>query len=431
MGGLVLAAVFPFALLALLELAGWRPSWAVGFACLALAWVFAFGASRVLVRSLARRLRRGTALLQAIREGDYSVRSPVEGRGAMRELFAEINRLSTELSGVRQSGIESDALLGRLLGNIDLAVLVFDPTDRLTGLNRAAENLLGESALALRGRRANTLALADWLSVSGQVFVASRRFPGGGAGPWEVRTLKFRRGGRAHTLLVMTDASRALREEERRAWRRLIRVLGHEINNSLGPIASVADTLQRQIPAGGDAGNRLREGLALIERRAGSLTDFIRRYADYARMPPPSFAPVRLAPLVEEVAALVDPLALRVEPGPDLTLQADRAQVGQALINLVRNGVEAAAILRGSVRIGWREAGDDVVVEIIDDGPGLPPTQNLLVPFFTTKPGGSGIGLLVAREVAENHGGGLELENRSDGTGVIARFHLSRNLPAT
>ncbi len=424
LGGLVLTAAFPFALLALLELTGWRPPWVLGLVCFTVAWGVTFWVGRAVVRSVARPLRLGAAQLQAIREGDYSVRSSVSGKGAMRDLFVEINQLSSELSGVRQSGIESDALLGRLLGNIELSVLVFDPDDRLSGLNRAAGNLLGEPATALRGRMAEDLGLADWLRVGGQVFVTNRRFASG-VGPWEVRTLKFRRGGRPHTLLVMTDASRTLREEERRAWRRLIRVLGHEINNSLGPIASVADTLQGQISGMGEEG-RLREGLALIERRARSLTHFIGRYSDYARMPPPSFAPVRIAPLVREIAAMEVPERLRLEEGPDVVIQADRAQVEQALINLLRNAVEAATPNQGSVRVCWQEMEDFVVIEILDEGPGLPSTQNLFVPFFTTKPGGSGIGLLIAREVAENHGGHLELKNRSEHPGVVARLHLAQ-----
>jgi nitrogen fixation/metabolism regulation signal transduction histidine kinase len=424
LGSLVLAAAFPFALLALLDLAGWRPPWILGFAGFAVAWGITFWIGRALVRFVARPLRLGAAQLQAVREGDYSIRSSISGKGAMRELFVEINQLSHELSGVRQSGIESDALLGRLLANLELSVLVFDPDDRLSGLNRAAVNLLGEPATALRGRAAADLGLADWLRVGGQVFVTNRRFASG-VGPWEVRTLKFRRGGRPHTLLVMTDASRTLREEERRAWRRLIRVLGHEINNSLGPIASVADTLQGQIAGRGEEG-RLREGLALIERRARSLTHFIGRYSDYARMPPPSFAPVQIRPLVREIASMEVPQRLRLEEGPDVVIQADQTQVEQALINLLRNAVEAATPSQGWVTVSWRETEDGVMVEILDEGPGLPSSQNLFVPFFTTKPGGSGIGLLIAREVAENHGGHLELRNRTGTPGVVACLHLAR-----
>lgn len=370
-------------------------------------------------------MRQGASLLQAIREGDYSLHAPLEDRGGLRELFFEINRLSTELSGARQSGIESDALLGRLLGNIDLAVLVFDPSGRLSDLNRAAGNLWGAPLSDLRGRSAETLGLADWLPRNGQVFNANRSFAGA-AGRWEVRVLKFRRGGRANTLLVITDASRALREEERRAWRRLIRVLGHEINNSLGPIASVARSLRTQANARETGAGTLCEGLELIERRSRNLTDFLKRYREYERMPLPSFAPLRLAPLVREVAAVAGTPALRVQEGPDATILADRSLLEQALINLVRNALEAAAQTAGGVQIRWSESSEGVTLEVVDDGPGLPQTDSLLVPFFTTKPGGSGIGLLIVREVAEKHGGLFELRNREDQRGALARLRLAK-----
>ncbi|MHB1544463.1 MAG: sensor histidine kinase [Gammaproteobacteria bacterium] len=424
--GAVGMSILPLGALTLALIAGWVPARAAAVGGLVLATAIAILVARWLGQYLERRMRQGASLLQAIREGDYSVHAPLEDRGGLRELFSEINRLSTELSGARQSGIESDALLGRLLGNIELAVLVFDPSGRLSGLNRAAGSLLGEPISDLRGRSAKTLGLDDWLPRSGEVFIESRSFAGGTA-LWEVRVLKFRRGGRTHTLLVMTDASRALREEERRAWRRLIRVLGHELNNSLGPIASVADTLRRQVWPEGEGSQRLNEGLDLIERRTRNLTDFLKRYREYARMPPPSFTPVDLAPLVREVAVMEGNSKLRVHEGPDVNIQADRTQLEQALINLVRNALEAAAQLAGSVHISWSEHPEGVIVEIVDDGPGLPQTDNLFVPFFTTKPGGSGIGLLIAREVAENHGGRLELSDREDQKGAIARLHLAKS----
>ena len=423
--GAVGAAALPYGAIGLALVAGWTPTRATGWVCLLGASAIAFLVARGLYRYLERRMRQGAALLQAIREGDYSVRAPLDDRGGIRELFSEINRLSAELSGARQAGIESDALLGRLLGTIDLAVLVFDPSGHLSGLNRAAGNLLGEPVSDLRGRLADNLGLADWLLRSGEVFVANRLFAAG-TGPWEVRVLKFRRGGRIHTLLVMTDASRTLREEERRAWRRLIRVLGHELNNSLGPIASVADTLQRQIASGMEGAGALTEGLELIERRSRNLTDFLRRYSDYARMPPPSFAPVGLATLLRQVILIQDSSRLHLKEGPEVIIQADRAQLEQALINLIRNALEATAPLAGAVRVDWIETPVKVVIEIQDEGPGLPQTENLFVPFFTTKPGGSGIGLLVAREVAENHGGSLELRDRDDRSGAIARLHLAK-----
>lgn len=417
--------VLPFFLLTLAWLVGGITTRATVVGGLAVAVIIAASVASGLGRYLERRMRQGASLLQAIREGDYSVHAPIEDRSGLREIFSEINHLSTELSGARQSGIESDALLGRLLSHLELAVFVFDPAGRLTGFNRAAGDLMGESVSHLRGRSAETLGLADWLSPSSDVRVSRRPFAGR-SGPWEVRALKFRRGGRTHTLLVVTDASRTLREEERRAWRRLIRVLGHELNNSLGPIASVADTLKRQVSSHGEHSAPLQEGLELIERRTRNLTDFLKRYREYARMPPPSFSEVSLARLVREVAAVVGDPKLKVLGGPDVTFRADRAQLEQALINLIRNALDAVARPEGTVELNWSETPRAVVIEIVDDGPGLPQTDNLFVPFFTTKAGGSGIGLLIAREVAENHDGGLELTNREDRRGAIARLSLAK-----
>lgn len=425
----VAACTLPFAILAFTGLAGWVPVRVAIGVGLILTFLVSISVANLFGRYLERRMRQAASLLQAVREGDYSVHAPLVDRGGLHELFSEINRLSVELSGARQSGIESDALLGRLLGNIDMAVLVFDPTEHLSGLNKAAGTLLGEPVSDLKGRLARTLGLADWLERSGQVFVEPRPFAGG-QGPWEVRVLKFRRGGRTHTLLVMTDVSRTLREEERQAWRRLIRVLGHELNNSLGSIASVADTLRKPASTEAEGAQRFQDGLELIERRARNLTDFMKRYREFASMPPPRFAPVALAPLVRQVAALEGTASLKIHEGPEIFVQADRVQLEQALINLVRNACEAVAQEKGSVEVNWSETPHGVMIEIMDEGPGLPTPGNLFVPFFTTKPGGSGIGLLVAREVAENHGGRLELCDRPDRKGARARIFLAKSQPA-
>jgi signal transduction histidine kinase len=161
----------------------------------------------------------------------------------------------------------------------------------------------------------------------------------------------------------------------------------------------------------------------VIGSRAEALARFMERYTQLARLPPPTPRAVELAPLAHRVARLEQRTAVTSE-GPALVLEADPDQLEQALINLVQNAAGAARAGGGHVHLHWRADGTRVVVEIIDDGPGLPPSGNLFVPFFTTKPGGSGIGLALARQIAEAHGGSLALEDRADARGCIATLRL-------
>jgi signal transduction histidine kinase len=227
----------------------------------------------------------------------------------------------------------------------------------------------------------------------------------------------------------MTDLSRALRDEERQAWQRLVRVIGHELNNSLAPIKSIAGTMSTMLakePRPGDWDADLQNGLAVIASRADSLSRFMDAYARLARLPPPRLRPLDVRAWIQQVAGLETRLKVEVQPGPDLSIRADGDQLEQLLINLVRNAVDAAteAGAIGNVQASWSKSGDSLEVCVQDDGPGLSNSANLFVPFFTTKPGGSGIGLALCRQIAEAHGGGLTLENRKEHSGCLARLRL-------
>ena len=247
-----------------------------------------------------------------------------------------------------------------------------------------------------------------------------------------IRRRNFRQDGRPHQLVVVADLSRTLREEERQAWKRLIRVLGHELNNSLAPIKSMSATLVSLLsrtvrPEDWEAD--MRQGLDVISSRSESLARFLAAYARLARLPPPSLAPVEVAPLVARVTALEGSVPVTVDPGPETTLDADADQLEQLLINLVKNGVEAAEETGGGVVVGWRQTFDGVELWVRDEGPGLSNTENLFVPFYTTKPEGTGIGLVLCRQIAEAHGGSLTLANVGEegeggGTGCEARVRL-------
>jgi signal transduction histidine kinase len=250
------------------------------------------------------------------------------------------------------------------------------------------------------------------------------RFPGT-AGRWELRRGGYRWEGRPHELVVLSDLSRALREEERLAWLRLIRVLSHEINNSLAPIQSIAGSLREAIEQEGAVGaGDLREGLAVVETRARALARFMHAYAQLARMPAPAFGCVDAAEWIHRVAALETRRPITLRDGPAARLRADGDQLDQLLINLVRNAAEASLESGGQVAIGWSAVDGWLEVTVEDEGPGLAETENLFVPFFTTKPGGSGIGLALSRQIAEAHGGSLSLANRERGRGCAARLRL-------
>jgi nitrogen fixation/metabolism regulation signal transduction histidine kinase len=371
-------------------------------------------------------LRTMSNLLEALREGDYSLRGSNSRRDdAIGEVIVEINTLSQTLREQRLAVEEKSALLAKVIAALDIAVLAFDAEGFLKLANPAGERLLGRPFGQLNGLSADSLGVGDWLQLT-EPRIRERSFPGGG-GRWEVRRAVFREDGRPHDLLVVTDLSRTLREEERLAWQRLLRVLGHELNNSLAPIRSMAATLGKLLasePLAEDWREDAGSALGVIGDRAEALSRFMARYTALARLPPPTRRKFAFADLVRRVVQLEQRLPVGLDAGPDLQIRADPDQIEQALINLLKNAVDATLPSSGSVSVRWRVDAGQLTVEIIDSGRGLPPSENLFVPFFTTKPGGSGIGLVLARQIIEAHGGSLTLENRTDASGCVATLSL-------
>lgn len=365
-------------------------------------------------------------LLEAVREGDYSLRGARARRGdAIGEVVWEVNALSRTLREQRLREHEASALLAKIVAAIDIAIFSFDGKRKLRLINPAGERLLRARAQTVLGAAAEAIGLDDCLALEESALLR-RDFPAG-AGSYEIRRFRFRQGGLPRDLVTVTDLSRTLREEERQAWQRLIRVLGHELNNSLAPIKSMAATLSAMSlrdPLPEDWREDLHGGLKVIADRAEALSRFMTGYASLARLPPPARRHVELGPLLERVARLEQRLAVRIRPGPALRCMADPDQIEQALINLIRNAVEAALPEGGGVVLAWQAEGDRVRIEVLDEGLGLSGSDNLFVPFFTTKPGGSGIGLVLARRIVEGHGGSLALANREDRRGCVARIEL-------
>jgi PAS domain S-box-containing protein len=381
----------------------------------------------VLVRErVLRPLQTIANLLSALREGDYSIRA----RGARSDdglslALLEINTLSDTLRSQRRSALEATALLRRVMEEIDVAIFAFDGSQRLRLVNRGGERLLGHPSDRLLGRDADALGLMDCLDGETPRTIEAA-FPGG-TGRWELRGSIFRQDGLPHRLLVLSDLSRVLRAEERSAWQRIVRVLGHEINNSLAPIKSIAGSLRSQAerPARPpDWEQDLRSGLQVIEARSESLARFMGAYARLARLPQPQLGPVHVTEWIHRVVALERRLTVSVAEGPALVLTADGDQLDQLLINLVRNATDAALETGGGVRVGWEARHGVVEVTVEDDGPRLPDPGNLFVPFFTTKAAGTGIGLVLSRQIAEGHGGALTLAPRPDARGARATLRL-------
>jgi two-component system, NtrC family, nitrogen regulation sensor histidine kinase NtrY len=365
-------------------------------------------------------------LLGALREGDFSVRgrSP-RPDDALGEVMREVNTLGSTLREQRLGALEATTLLRTVMREIDVAIFAFDENQRLRLVNRAGERLLAAPPERLLGQTAAELQLLSCLEGPPQLTLQTV-FPGA-AGRWGVRRTRIRERGLPLELVVISDLTQALSEQELQAWQRLVRVLGHELNNSLAPIKSIAGSLltilSRQ-PLAEDWRDDMQRGLSVITSRSESLSRFIGAYARLAKLPRPQLQPLDVAASVGRAASFETRLPVRVEAGPEVTVQGDPDQLEQVLINLLRNAADASLATGGGVSSGWRRDGAMLEIWVKDEGPGLSGTANLFVPFFTTKPGGSGIGLVLSRQIAEGHGGALMLENRADGPGCVARLRL-------
>lgn len=412
----------------------WLQSWTVGSRLSLIAlelfvwWLLALA----LQEQTTRPLQTLANVIGSLREEDYSFRARnAAPDDALGELSLEVNALADMLAEEKIRTIEATALLQRVVDEIDAPLFAFDPASTLVLVNPAGEHLLRQGRAKTLGRSVQELGLEQCLTADNESVVELN--VNGSQARWLLRRSSFRQSGVPHRLVVLSDVSRALREEERRAWQRLIRVLGHELSNSLAPIKSIAGSLSSRI-----AGTQLEDGvrldvqrgLEIIEARSASLQRFLEAYRKLAQMPAPVLREVAIEPLVARVATLETRLPVVVEPGPNLVFQADPDQLEQMLINLIRNAADAVLEVaagsknHGRVTVRWSAEFSDLSLRIEDDGPGLSNPSNVFTPFYTTKPNGSGVGLVLSRQIAEAHGGSIEISNRTERRGCVVRVAL-------
>jgi len=382
-------------------------------------------AASALVETFVRPLQTLSNVVSSLREGDYSFRARGAASGdALGELSAEINALADLLQKQRVRSLEATALLARVLEVMHSPLFAFDRENRLRLVNSAGLKLLDRPYSRCLDHSASELGLGDLLSAPDESIRSYRAT----SARWLLRKAIFRQDGAPHILLVLADVSVPLQEEEQAAWKRLIRVLGHELSNSLAPIKSIAGSLLARVDTlPGDEASAIdfRRGLGVVESRADALHRFVQSYRMLAQLPPPRLHPVALAPLLERVALLEQRLPVQLEAGPPVILDADPDQLEQMLINLLANAVDAS-FANGAhpVRLSWAPAGRSVQIVVEDRGLGIANPENLFVPFYTTKPTGSGIGLALAQQIARAHGGEVSLANREDGDGARATVRL-------
>jgi len=364
--------------------------------------------------------------VQSFRDGDYSFGLHWPRNDEIGDLVAAHDELGDVLREQRLSLVQRELLLDTMVQNTPVAMLLVAGHGAIVFANLAARQLLNQ------GRRLEGHRLADVLAVSSVslrealdrggdgLFTVPHGAPDAEDDIYHLARRSFSLNGRPHELLLLRHLTAELRRQEVQTWKKVIRVISHELNNSLAPIGSLARSGAELVRRG--QAERLPEILGTIAERAGHLQGFIDGYARFAKLPAPRVEPT---PLAAFVARLQAQAVFRIEGTvPEEPAHFDPAQMEQALFNLVKNAHESGSA-SDAVTLAVRRAAGSVVFEVGDRGTGMTETvmANALVPFYSTKRSGTGLGLALAREIAEAHGGRIAIANR-DGGGVAVSLIL-------
>lgn len=380
----------------------------------------------------AYQFRSLSNLLEAMTQGDYSLRarsgnSAKSDYGALDELVDSINGLANRLSQQRIESIESQLLTQTVLKHIDVAIVALDENHQISFINPAANKIFQTD------NRDNTTQLVQQLPQIQQFSSGYNQIVELSLdhlhGRFNIHVEAYRESGKQHKLLFITDLRSVLRSEERKAWQSLVRVISHEINNSLAPITSISQTLSRLISRQGcnqQTHDDLLEGLNIIAERSNGLSQFVNSYKQLARLPEPNKQEVSLIQLLHKIVSLFEGQSIIIQSQQDLTILLDPLLIEQALINILKNALESMqqAESNGSVQIEWSCEQSILKLNVKDEGTGINNPDNLFVPFYTTKPQGSGIGLVLCRQIIEAHRGQLTLTNRRNVQGCHAIITL-------
>lgn len=371
-------------------------------------------------------------LIDAVAQGDYSFRGLTHtGDSALNDVIKILNSLASNIQQQRYKSEENFLLVKKIVDHIDVAIIAFSHDASIQLLNPAATRLLNINANDLFTKVPDRLRII--LDIEpGETHVVSFQL-----GRFRIHKEQFVLDGMVHNIAFVTNLSRILRREERKAWKNLLRVISHEVNNSVAPLSSYSSVLIKQVEAR-EIDPRLQEelveGLTVIKNRARSMADFVARYKDISKLPEPVLQAVNIEDIVRRVAQLFPAGKVQFE-GYSTIFHADPNLLEQALINVVKNGIEATEAHKvvtepiGSrvecgAWISWTSKPSGFEIHISDAGGGIQSIENLFTPFFTTKKSGTGIGLIISRQIIESHNGQLALTNRQDSQGCLAVISL-------
>ena len=353
--------------------------------------------------------------VNSYRDGDYAFSLAWRRNDELGDLVVAHNALGETLRKQREALVHRELLLDTMVQHTPVAMLLCDAGGRVVYGNLAARNLLGG------GRRLEGVGLVELLDAGPESL--REAVARGGDGLFAVERddeedifylarSQFRLNGRGHELFVLRQLTVELRRQEVRTWKKVIRVISHELNNSLAPVASLAHSGSELVRRG--KYDQLEKVFATIAERARHLEQFILGYARFAKLPAPRVEVVAWSQLVERLRSQID---FAVDGAlPELPARVDPAQLEQALVNLLRNAHESESPA-ADIQLRVRKLPSAIAIEVRDRGPGMTEVvlANALLPFYSTKRGGTGLGLALVREIVEAHGGRVALANRGDG----------------